>query len=251
MSSTPIVHAQFGEDRLLLEIFSDTTTGVCMEVGAFDGVAGSATLAFEQLGWTTILVEPLPELAAKIRACRKGRLFEAAAGPVNGDVMFKRALHDAAISTLADTQWQRQLYTLRHESWEEIPVRQLTLDTILEQSGATRVDFVIIDVEGFEPEVLRGWDIARWQPRVIILEDNSRGLDLGVARHLAASGYVCFNHTGVNDWYARATDRALATWSACRRQWLRRRLRRARAWAKRLAPKSLTGLLRRAGLAGE
>ncbi len=247
----PAGHAQFGEDRLLLEIFHDLPDGVCLEVGAFDGCAGSATLAFERKGWTAILVEPLPELAARIRQHRKGLVFEAAAGPANGEVTFRRALGDPAISTLANSTWQSELYRLRQETWQELTVRQLTLDSIIEQAGVARLDFATIDTEGYELEVLRGWTLSRWQPRVIVVEDNSRGLDRQVPAHLAAAGYGCFHHTGVNDWYARSTDSALATVPNRLRQWQRRRLRRLRAFAKRLAPPALKRALRRWSVAGE
>lgn len=251
MAQVTASSAQFGEDQILGQIFSQKPGGVCVEVGAFDGVTGSATLAFEQLGWTTILVEPLPELAAKIRRARKGRLFEVAAGPFNGEVKFKRALKDPAISTLADTVFQRQLGELRQESWEEVVVQQRTLDSILEECAVSHVDFATIDVEGFEIEVLRGWTVERWKPRVIILEDNSRGFDLSVAAHLDAIGYVCFHHTGVNDWYAQATDRAIVRWPAPQYHRMRRRMRRLRQWIKEITPPSLRRVLRRTGIAGE
>ena len=149
-------NSQFGEDRRLLEIFNGSESGVCVEVGAFDGVTGSTTRAFELLGWTTILVEPVPELAQQIRRQRSGRVFEVAAGPSDSTVVLRRAILDPAISTVADTRWQNQLYALRSESWEEIRVRQLSLDRILEEAGVSRLDFATIDVEGYELEVLRG-----------------------------------------------------------------------------------------------
>ena len=64
-----------------------------------------------------------------------------------------------------------------------MPVR--TLDSILEEAGAhPGFDFLSIDVEGHEIEVLRGFDIARWRPRLILLEDHVA--DLSKHRYLIA-----------------------------------------------------------------
>ena len=43
-------YSQFGEDRLLAEIFHDKARGQCVEVGANDGFHGSTSLYFEKLG---------------------------------------------------------------------------------------------------------------------------------------------------------------------------------------------------------
>jgi FkbM family methyltransferase len=244
-------HGQFAEDLLLQRYFGDRIKGVCLEVGAFDGVTGSATLAFEQRGWETILVEPVSSLAAKIRSHRRGKLFEVAAGPVDGTAVLKVARNDKAISTVANSKDQQQFYALRRESWDEIEVIQRTLDSILSEAGVSKVDFATIDVEGFELEVLRGWSLARWRPRILIVEDNSRGLDLAVPNYLSAQGYTCFHHKGVNDWYARIEDTELATPVAHLRQWARRRIRSIRQGIKHVAPASAIRLARRCGVAGE
>ncbi len=244
-------HGQFAEDLLLQGVFSSTDNGVCVEVGAFDGVTGSATLSFERRGWTAILVEPLPDLAARIRTTRRGRLFEVAAGPANTTVRLKVARNDKAISTVADSADQQRFYALRQETWDEIQVIQRTLDSILSEAGVSKVDFATIDVEGFELEVLRGWNLARWRPRILIVEDNSRGLDLAVPKYLSAQGYTCFHHKGVNDWYARIEDSELAAPVARLRQWARRRIRSIRQGIKHVAPASAIRLARRCGVAGE
>ena len=52
-----------------------------------------------------------------------------------------------------------------------------TLDDILEQAEAPMpIDFVSIDVEGHEVEVLSGFDLARWRPRLILVEDHVTNL---------------------------------------------------------------------------
>jgi hypothetical protein len=91
-----------------------------------------------------------------------------------------------------------------------IQVPMTTLDDILSQAGvAAGIDFITIDVEGLELEVIEGLSIARWKPTIMILEDNSNAMDTSVRDYLAKFGYVRFRRTGVNDWYAHRTDRRL------------------------------------------
>ena len=79
-----------------------------------------------------------------------------------------------------------------------VPIR--TLDSILVEAGSpTEFDFLSIDVEGHEIEVLRGFDIARWRPRLILLEDHVA--DLSKHRYLIAAGYRIVRRYENNGWY--------------------------------------------------
>jgi FkbM family methyltransferase len=213
-------YSQYGEDRLLVQLFAGKTSGICVEVGANNGVDGSTTLHFEETGWNCLLVEPNPALCQAIRARRTAQLFECAASSKSG----AETLHIAAGAELAHAvsklggQEQAQLIHERYGfQTEAVLVKLRTLDDILEEAGvAGPIDFVSIDVEGHELEVLKGLNTDRWLPTVMIIEDNSLLWERAVSQHLRRRGYVRFMRTGVNDWYARKSDRHLAT--------LRRRL---------------------------
>jgi hypothetical protein len=67
-----------------------------------------------------------------------------------------------------------------------VPTR--TLDRILEQAGSPAAfDFLSMDVEGPEIDALRGFDIARWQPKLILIEGHVA--DFSKHRYLNAAGY--------------------------------------------------------------
>lgn len=236
--------SQFGEDVRLAAIFPGQT-GCCLEVGAFDGLAGSATLAFERRGWRAILVEPVPQLAAAARANRRGPVFEAAAGPAEGLVRLEFSPDDPAVSGVAGNPFQDELLRLRGIKRTAIEVRQRPIDDMLAEAQVSTLDFATIDVEGFELAVLAGFDLRRWQPRIVILEDNSRGIDNRVNGEMRRRGYVRFATTGVNDWYARATDRELATRAALAAARLRSARARWRERLKAILPSGVKRLVRR------
>ena len=86
----------------------------------------------------------------------------------------------------------------RPERVINVPIR--TLDSILVEAGSpTSFDFLSIDVEGHEIEVLRGFDIGRWRPRLILLEDHVANLSRH--RYLTAAGYRIVRRYENNGWY--------------------------------------------------
>ena len=97
-------------------------------------------------------------------------------------------------------------------------------------------DFLSIDVEGHEIEVLRGFDIARWRPRLILLEDHVG--DLAKHRYLKSAGYRIVRRYENNGWYvlrassdkARLADR----WEIYRKYYLALPFRLLRNFSRRL-----------------
>lgn len=71
------------------------------------------------------------------------------------------------------------------------------------------IDFISIDVEGHEYEVLEGLSLGKWRPSIILIEDNSNFKNDIISNYLRKFGYVRFMRTGVNDWYAHQTNKQL------------------------------------------
>lgn len=205
-------HGQFGEDRLLADMFSRNGSMTCVDVGANDGVTGSVSLYFERNGWRCILVEPNPDLCARLRGERDAFLFEGAASSTRGTTTLMLA-EGADLSHAVSSVEPNARAGIRRQglSVREVAVATAPLDDILESAGAVpgEIAFVSIDVEGHEAAVLEGFSLKLWRPRVLIIEDNSILLGNGLRETLARQGYVRFRRTGVNDWYAAQDDAAI------------------------------------------
>lgn len=86
-----------------------------------------------------------------------------------------------------------------------IEVPRTTLTAILEEHGAGRIEFLKIDAEGAELDVLLGLDFSRWRPEVLLLEavapktaDRTDGAWNGL---LEDQGYALFHFDGLNAFY--------------------------------------------------
>ncbi|UUZ71762.1 FkbM family methyltransferase [Polaromonas sp. P1(28)-8] len=211
----PVYYSQFGEDKILSEIFSQVDKGLCIEVGANDGVNDSTSMFFEKLGWSCILIEPNPVLCQSIRNSRKAKLVELAASDREGEAI----LHVASgaerahgVSTISSEQEALEKIRSYGFTYEDVKVKTQTLDKMLDDLKIDGViHFISIDVEGHEVAVLNGFSIEKWRPTIIILEDNSNFEDIRVCNYLKKFGYIRFMRTGVNDWYAHGGNKALAT----------------------------------------
>lgn len=187
------------EEPGLIRAFLGEKVGVFVEVGAHDPVRGSQTWSLEQEGWTGLLVEPRAEMAAELRASRRAIVEEVACGGPETEgtrgLLHVRGAHSTLDAELGDAG---VIFTEKRY----VPMR--TLDSLLADAGIERVDFLSVDVEGCEEDVLRGTDLMKLRPRLILIEDKARAL--GVHRHMTGCGYKRVRRTGLNSWYVPRDD---------------------------------------------
>ncbi len=159
----------------------DCDGGFFIEAGANDGLAQSNTYFLEKFrGWTGLLVEPDPVLAAACRRNRRSPVVQAAlvAEAVPGATV---ELHLAGLMSTITGALGDSAATARHVhaglQVQQLPARGLirvparTLSAVLDETGLARaVDLLSLDVEGAEPGALRGIDFARHAPRFICVE---------------------------------------------------------------------------------
>jgi len=225
-------YSQFGEDVQLWEAFGRRNDGFFVEVGANHPTQLSQTWLFEQQGWSGILVEPLAAKCALLRSARPhSRVVETAVGAPEqrGRAVFTIAAGDDMLSGFNLNEGVAPARSV------EVEVR--TLDDVLAEAGAPKIDLLSIDVEGAELDVLRGFDLQRHQPAVLLLEDHLQRLS--VHRHVVRQGYKLVRRTGCNNWYVPAESRlipsSLGERIALRKEiWLDTPVRIARfAWKRR------------------
>lgn len=127
-----------------------------VDVGAYDGKTISNTLLLEQMGWTGVCVEPHPVTINELRKNRKCVIENVAAHNTTGKATFKMSNLDPMLSGIIS-------------EGQEVEVDTMTLDDILAKHRISSVEYLSIDTEGTECEVLEGLSI---DPFAITIEHN-------------------------------------------------------------------------------
>ena len=189
---------EFLEKFLVWEFFDFATDDYYfVEVGAFHSRELSQTWMLEKLGWSGLLIEPIPENAEELRRNRPRSVIHQVAltAPEKAGTV---KLHIAGAAGSQSGLIRNQQDAVRTYQGE-ITVRATTFSSILEADPPARLDFVSIDTEGNELDVLRGFDFSRYRPRLILIEYVI--LDLQLHRFLLSKGYRLFRRTQWNNWY--------------------------------------------------
>ena len=193
------------EKELIREFFKDMEGGLFVEVGANepDMILSQTFHLEENLNWNGILVEPIDYLCEKLREKRLGsKTFQVACtSPIKVGKAILRIPIDEEIEITGHACLEVNVdHSLLHET-RDVEVATTTLNVILDEEGIKKVNFLSIDVEGTELDVLKGFDIQKFAPELIIVED--RLVFLSKHNYLKRFGYQIFRRTGFNNWYTR------------------------------------------------
>ncbi|MGE3274324.1 MAG: FkbM family methyltransferase [Vicinamibacterales bacterium] len=196
--------SQFGEDALIWTLTGGQLEGFFIEAGAFDGYRYAATYALECLGWTGLLVEAIPERAEECRVRRpRSRVVHAALGEIAGGETTFTVTEDpyGGLLSYVDPKAVGKKSVTAMKS-RAVTVPTTTLDALLEGHQG-EIDAAVLDVEGVEIPLLRGFDLTRFRPKLLVIEDNSRGADPALADYMAGHPYVQIAWLKVNRVYVR------------------------------------------------
>jgi len=201
-----ISYAQNREDILLWRALRDIPEGFYIDVGAEDPTQNSVTRSFYERGWHGINVEPMA--AHFVKLCRerpRDLTLQIAIGDRLGSSTFYE-FADTGLSTLvAQVASRHQSRGLRFVE-RRVPV--VTLTNLWENYVQGEVHFLKIDVEGYEPEVLAGMDLARYRPWIILIEATEplscEGVWYEWERKILEAQYEFVHFDGLNRWYLAA-----------------------------------------------
>lgn len=175
-------YSQNGEQRIILEYFGNSR-GTFMDCGANDGALLSNSRALALLGWSGVCIEPAPVAFAKLQALYADRpdvrCINAAITTQDGPIDFYDSgthLHKGDTSLLSTTRpeelarWKRS-----GEQFTKTTVRGITFSGLLMQLPWPVVfDFISIDAEGADYDILRQIDLRAVGCRLLCVETNGK-----------------------------------------------------------------------------
>ena len=184
--------SQIQQDLILdQQIFKGKSNGVFVEVGALDGFGASNTWFFEmERNWSGLLIEPNPvEFNKRNQHPRPNSIFENCAisdvemdinflsieGPCNvlsGIMEFYNSQHleriDRELEMYSNHPEGHELYSRK----EQIPMKAVRLESLFSKHNITKIDFISIDVEGAELQVLNSINFDKVDIDVFMIENN-------------------------------------------------------------------------------
>ncbi len=193
-------------DALIRKYFPDQSSGNCIEVGAVDGVFLSNTLHFERNGWDSLCIEPIPQYYAMLKNNRKNTLNFAASSENSDDVKFTVVNmsnnNKSSISGQAVDERLMESHSPYNPTKEIISVKSRRLDWCIENYfNHETIDFISIDTEGNELDVLKSFDVSKYNIKLLVIENNFNEDD--IEDYLLGFGWIKDQRVEVNDFYIK------------------------------------------------
>jgi FkbM family methyltransferase len=171
-------------DRWVVDLFAGKRGGFFVEAGALDGIGGSCTYALERyLGWTGILVEPGLSFPALRRNRRRSICEAVCLSNRPGLVTFVDA-QESGYSGIKDVllaesarhlaRWGKPREQWRQGAYGERTVAAVTLhDLLIRHQAPPIIEYVALDLEGAEFQVLRDFPFDRYRILTLSIEGDA------------------------------------------------------------------------------
>lgn len=184
---------QNGEDAVVHALLRSVKDGTYVDVGAYHPILYSNTFSFYCRGWRGIAVDPNIAMRPLYRFLRPRDRFVHAGVGEKADMQTYYAFSDGAYNTFdaREAEIRKSIPHLRFIGTQSVPMRPLR--DIISESGITRIDFLNVDVEGLDLQVLASHDWTM-RPRIVAVEcttfDPDRPDASPTYRFLREKGYV-------------------------------------------------------------
>ncbi len=194
-------YSQQGEDIILSTLFKKNN-GFYVDVGAYDPARYSNTKIFYDRGWNGINIEPDLRGFKKFTVKRRRDLnFNYAIGTKSEEKIFYM-FNERALNTFSNELAQERMTS-------EKMIKKLTkikpLAEILDEAQISQeIDFMTIDVEGWEMEVLKSNNWHKYLPRTILVEIYGDVLTSEAYAFLKEKGYNLYVKLGITSIFNRA-----------------------------------------------
>ena len=164
-------NSQFGEDKKIIKLFKEEKKGTYLDLGCFHPIRQNNTYLFYKLGWKGINVDLNPLTIELFNIARPNDINICVA--ISGKRGTKNLFFDHELSSLNTISKNHTLFLKEAFNKSNLKKRRIktdTLNNILKKNRINKVDFMNIDIEGNELEVLKTINFNKLDIKVICIE---------------------------------------------------------------------------------
>lgn len=201
-------YSQYRQDEFLNEnFFKNKRNGVFVDIGAYDGIEGSNSYFFEKhLEWKGLCVEPIPSVFQKLIKNRNCFCEQVAAWKENDIKKFKiiegySEMLSGLVDCYEDEHKSRIDLEVKNfnQKTNEIEIKCVDINLLLSKYNLYNIDFLSIDVEGGELEIVKRIDFSKFNIKYITIENNYK--NVLIEEVLKKSNFTFINRLNIDDVY--------------------------------------------------
>lgn len=197
--------SQYRQDLFVLSELDFKRNGFFVEFGATNGVDLSNTYLLEkEFGWDGILAEPARHWHTNLRRNRSSRIVtECVWRDSDSTLIFNEVGALSTIDSFSSSDFHRR----EREHGTKYIVKTISLEDMLDKYGAPgKIDYLSMDTEGSEYEILSNFNLDKYRFKVITVEHNRGPAREKIFQLLTAHGYLrkLEKFSKFDDWYVQA-----------------------------------------------
>lgn len=196
--------SQLQQDLFVISQLNSKRNGYFVEFGATNGISMSNTYLLEkEFGWTGILCEPARTWHDELIRNRSSIIETKCIWEKSGLTLMFNEIGD--LSTL-ETYSGSDFHSDARKTGLSYPVETISLSDMLDQYEAPReIDYLSIDTEGSEFNILNSFDFSKYSFQIITCEHNYTESRSKICDLLISKGYkrVFVELSRFDDWYIR------------------------------------------------
>ncbi|OZI61159.1 FkbM family methyltransferase [Bordetella genomosp. 11] len=198
--------AQLRQDLFVLSSLGFKTNGYFVEFGATNGVDLSNTYLMEkEFGWSGIVAEPARIWHDDLKNNRDCSIETDCVWKDSASVLQFNEVESPEFSTI-NSYSDKDLHKKYRETGKTYDVKTISLNDMLRKFGAPKqIDYLSMDTEGSEFDIISHFDFSEYSFRVITCEHNYTPMREKILELLARQGYqrVYQDLSLFDDWYVK------------------------------------------------
>ncbi len=200
-------YSQAGEDKFVLNYFRNKNDGFYVDIGAYHPELISNTALLYKSGWHGLNIDPIKEKIELFEKVRKRDINICAAVGEKGTKKFYKSKIKVDAND-ACSSFNEEYIKEYNVPYEEIKLDITPLKEILDKHlpKEQKIDFMDIDTETWDLEVLKTNDWSKYRPQLIMIETDYKGASNAI-NFLLNKGYNKIYQTHINTIFERLSEK--------------------------------------------